>query len=355
MEAPRPGFARADFQAAPYGPDYISLLRGEEVLILVCREQEGWAYGRRARDNALGWFPAAYWAPWNPPRPPVAGSPSIERPVDSAPCIERHVASAPSIERSVPSSERSVPSVERTGPLVERRFPSVEKVASVQSVTSMVKMLPADAGPSPFQYAQNAVSVEAVSSVQPAASMYVASVQLVASMCAAAVQPVAAMGPPIPMHPVASVQSLPGFPEPASEPGSAENGCCYSREELLQIGIALVSKQRIPADELQISMHGRPGSQEPSSASQTLEHCIHTLVDLAGGKARVGNLAAAGLALGIMNGSHSKVCQDILVAVREQSELFGPLPEVAPVEASKLTVTLRGRESSASAPPPPWL
>jgi len=331
MEAPRPGFARADFQAAPYGPDYISLLRGEEVLLLACREQEGWAYGRRARDSALGWFPAAYWAPWNPPRPPVASAPSIESPVASAPSIERHVASAPSIERSVPS-------VERTGPSVERSFPSVEKVASVQSVTSMVKMLPADAGPSPFQYAQNAASVEAVSSVQPAASMYVASVQPVASMCFAAVQPVAAMGHSIPVHPVASVQSLPGFPEPASEPG-----------------IALVSRQRIPADELQISMHGRPGSQEASSASQTLEHCIHTLVDLAGGKARVGNLAAAGLALGIMNGSHSKVCQDILVAAKEHSELFGPLPEVAPVEASKLTVTLRGRESSASAPPPPWL
>jgi len=67
-----PGVARADFNGAAYGPDYLSFALGESIMLLRRHEEDGgWALGSctgsAATDSAPmtvkeGWFPAEYWA-----------------------------------------------------------------------------------------------------------------------------------------------------------------------------------------------------------------------------------------------------------------------------------------------------
>lgn len=138
----------------------------------------------------------------------------------------------------------------------------------------------------------------------------------------------------------------------------------YSRGFLLHIGLTLLHCQPVPPDGLRIGMSGRPQEEAPrgntlaaahsrlpegsrqgptapaQAAQQRPEELVSKLVELAGGRVKIGNLAAAALALGIMSGGHGKVCQEILAAVRGRQDIFGPIPPDT-AEVSKLTVSLR--------------
>uniref|UniRef100_A0A7S4UAA1 SH3 domain-containing protein n=1 Tax=Alexandrium monilatum TaxID=311494 RepID=A0A7S4UAA1_9DINO len=83
--------------------------------------------------------------------------------------------------------------------------------------------------------------------------------------------------------------------------------------------------------------------REDDSGPGIREGAIATLLQLAGGSAKVGQLAAAVLALGIKTGSHREVCQSICVEVCNKPDMFVPLPEGAlgVLELNKLTVALR--------------
>lgn len=127
-------------------------------------------------------------------------------------------------------------------------------------------------------------------------------------------------------------------------------GYRYSRDLLLHTGLALFHCQPVPEDRVRIGLSGR---------EETLEVVVFKLVELAGGKVKIANLAAAALALGVVKGRPRKafvrylgprkdgfqgqvlhVCQEILAAVHGRQDLFGPLPEA--VEVGQLTVSLRG-------------
>merc|ERR1719387_401183 len=57
-----PGVAIFDFDSTAHGSEYLSLTRGESVILLQCREEDsGWAFGRRSADGREGWFPPQYW------------------------------------------------------------------------------------------------------------------------------------------------------------------------------------------------------------------------------------------------------------------------------------------------------
>mmetsp|Transcript_76267 Transcript_76267/g.210467 ORF Transcript_76267/g.210467 Transcript_76267/m.210467 type:complete len:509 (-) Transcript_76267:104-1630(-) len=145
---------------------------------------------------------------------------------------------------------------------------------------------------------------------------------------------------------------------------------CYSRALLLQVRVALgAEEQEEEQQQLQLQQqqqqqqHGggapsillaprlaraRPRTEGEDAGegggNQALrEGAIATLLELAGGSAKVGQLAAAVLALGITTGSHREVCQSICLEVSRQPEVFVPLPEgaVGVFELNKLTVTLR--------------
>lgn len=117
-----------------------------------------------------------------------------------------------------------------------------------------------------------------------------------------------------------------------------EDQSTYSREFILHIGLALYHLAPVPEDVLQIATCPRP-QEEPLQHKP--EETIAKLVDIGGGRVKIGNLAAAGLALGIMSGGHGKICQDILTTVRARPDLFGPVPKGVPVsDTSKLNVCL---------------
>mmetsp|Transcript_68306 Transcript_68306/g.192611 ORF Transcript_68306/g.192611 Transcript_68306/m.192611 type:complete len:211 (-) Transcript_68306:142-774(-) len=112
----------------------------------------------------------------------------------------------------------------------------------------------------------------------------------------------------------------------------------YSRDLLLKVGVALGHAPASAShdDALQISMDSRP----EDTPRNRPEEAIAKLVEISGGRVKIGNLAAAGLALGIMSGCHSKVCQDILATVRARPDIFVPVPRGVTTDINKLTIGL---------------
>lgn len=106
-----------------------------------------------------------------------------------------------------------------------------------------------------------------------------------------------------------------------AENSASPEGRVYDRAFLLNVGIALVHCEEVPPDQLQIGLRDKP-RDDAAHIIHRPEDAVSKLVDLAGGRAKIGNLAAAVLALGIMTGCHAKVCQDIVSAVRSRPDVF---------------------------------
>lgn len=167
-------------------------------------------------------------------------------------------------------------------------------------------------------------------------------------------------------EPVAESEAAPAAPnEPSPE------GCVYDRGFLLHVGVAMfhaaAAAQEVPPDLVQIKLDDRPQQYwptepkpetrprpvetKPRPSTREPQEVVQTIVDLCGGRAKVGKIAAAVIALGIMPGIHCEVCRDIVAAVRARPDLFGdlecpPLPGGAAAvpkeqDYGKLTVVLR--------------
>jgi len=156
------------------------------------------------------------------------------------------------------------------------------------------------------------------------------------------------------------------FAEAESQIGGGRN--VYSRFHMLQVRHVLQkSLQSAPPDPqcieirgpltahldlLGIEMRGQRPRQtaeegethtgrQQERKSHPLEDALPKLVEVAGGKVKIRNLAAAGLALGVMSGGHAQVCQDIIFVVQSRPDIFGPVPEVPVAEVSNTYITLR--------------
>jgi len=121
----------------------------------------------------------------------------------------------------------------------------------------------------------------------------------------------------------------------------------YNRDFLLHARIALEPILATQEDSLNLTMCRRPQEQDKIPVTlappvQSFDDTVARLVQIAGGRIKIGNLAAAGLALGIMSGSHGQVCKNILATVQSRVDIFGPMPEdLVTTETNKLTVVLR--------------
>eukprot|EP00930_Biecheleria_cincta_P002929 TRINITY_DN103885_c0_g1_i1.p1 TRINITY_DN103885_c0_g1~~TRINITY_DN103885_c0_g1_i1.p1 ORF type:complete len:328 (-),score=51.15 TRINITY_DN103885_c0_g1_i1:149-1102(-) len=76
VECGKDGTARADFDGTIYGSEYLSLVKGQSLILLRCDSHDGgWAFGVSGEPGGQrGWFPPSYWkpaAPASPPRPPA--------------------------------------------------------------------------------------------------------------------------------------------------------------------------------------------------------------------------------------------------------------------------------------------
>lgn len=216
------GLALGSFDGPSYGEEYVSLVAGEQIERLLCRDEDGgWAFGRRIRDGACGWFPSSYWGAGNG--------------------ASKTHSSSLDVGGTIAASE---------GPRYDR-----------------------------FSLLRVGLALRQTGS------------------------------PPAAGDPMCTLAAVAGF-------GSHE----------FRIGMGVRPQEETRA-------------QPVERRFKALDDVISTLVELAGGKAKIGNLAAAGLALGIMTGGHSKVCQEILAAVRLRPDIFCPIPDST--ESSKLMVTLR--------------
>lgn len=128
--------------------------------------------------------------------------------------------------------------------------------------------------------------------------------------------------------------------------GDPEAGHQYSRERLLVVmalarpdplpeGTSLPRVEPAPADGAVTRLPAKDGARAtPEVLAQLLE--------LAGGTLRVGNLAAATIALNIASGSHQQVYQNIVAAARGSPDLFEPPPvQLKMAELSKCLLVLR--------------
>lgn len=61
-EQPESGHLLSDFDGTAYGPEFLTLKAFETVTLIAARNEEGWSFGIRQRDNARGWFPSEYFA-----------------------------------------------------------------------------------------------------------------------------------------------------------------------------------------------------------------------------------------------------------------------------------------------------
>ena len=53
--------ALADFNASPYGSEYIDLSTGDRIaLSTTVADDRGWSYGLHWSSNTAGWFPSEY-------------------------------------------------------------------------------------------------------------------------------------------------------------------------------------------------------------------------------------------------------------------------------------------------------
>mmetsp|Transcript_77104 Transcript_77104/g.223086 ORF Transcript_77104/g.223086 Transcript_77104/m.223086 type:complete len:278 (-) Transcript_77104:56-889(-) len=261
-----PGRALADFDSAEYGVDYVGFEAGEQVNLLVCRDEDkGWAYGERARDGARGWFPISYWR-----RTPV----------------EEQRAAEPA--RNPAAAFPAVAAGRGTG------AGDGAAASTVGRPSAVIEVIPVAAASATY-------------AGQPEAT------------------PAAASGSTI---------------SPLPEDGITS--AVYDRAMMLHVGFSLLHNGSVDGDTLGITTQETEpsdGAKRPDKPDESLLK----LVEAAGGHVRVRNLAAAGLALGIVSGGHSKVCQDIMKIVRARQDLFLPMPEVSDV--TKLSVTLRANIS----------
>lgn len=118
----------------------------------------------------------------------------------------------------------------------------------------------------------------------------------------------------------------------------------YSRQTLLQVR-KYSTVDRAREENAFIAMRLRPPQRgtDPSDSATTesLEDAVVTLVNFAGGSVKVGNLAAACLALGVARRTHSQLCESIVASVRTRPDLFGHISDVPPSQYTKLSVVLR--------------
>jgi len=264
---------------------------------------QGWALGARLRDKVEGWFPSEYWAPMQIEGTQYSGPGPV-----SAQAVGQPTGSySHSVQADSAIAQTGIPSIER----VSNHGVDKEEVKVAESVAS--------------RPASQAASVAA----ELLHSTFAYPTQGLASVVA-----------------VADTEPVPDSKPTNAQSSGGDDARSYNRDLLLQLGITM----RNSADEREskkvgILMLSRPPKTEPTPAQQHLDRTVRTLVELAGGKARVGNLAAAGLALGVMTGTHSKVCQEILAAVKENPNSFTPPVEEASFEASKLIITLKNADS----------
>lgn len=164
-----------------------------------------------------------------------------------------------------------------------------------------------------------------------------------------------------------------GMPESLVEAESVdEEQAGYGREQLLHVrSVLLLASEGRAADEsasdaergwhLGIAMQPVPREFLPRLPLRELTpgEALVKLLEAAGGHAKVGNLTAACVALGVKNlnliagRGHSSVAADILSEIRQRPDIFSVPAELPRTgEADKLVVTLLGPLAPPTWPPP---
>mmetsp|Transcript_111160 Transcript_111160/g.313679 ORF Transcript_111160/g.313679 Transcript_111160/m.313679 type:complete len:307 (+) Transcript_111160:70-990(+) len=292
-----PGRALANFVGTAYGAEYLTLQLGELIEMLQPRAEDGgWAYGMRMRDGARGWFPASYWRPASP-SPPSSSS----------------------------SSMRSRPDCPVFGPEKAARSPSLPQGtfqnASIAELAALAaNEQAAEAAKMRGRWRDGTDQVEKPSEARGVVGE-ISSGDGGGSTCDA--------------------------PEPCAKR--------YSRESLLALGIALIESEAhdrrevrkgdltVASIEAQTTCSS-PAADAPAQKREQAPEVGETLaklVEVAGGKCRVGNLAAACIALGVIAGNHREVNRVIVATASARSDLFAAMPEVPPNDSSKSVVSLR--------------
>jgi len=320
----RPGYALATFDATPYGPEYLSIEAQEGLEWMVARQEDGgWALGRRTRDNTLGWFPASYWAPREPQQPAAPKAAAVAGLVASS---MLHAGESAGSSEAISQAGGTPGSLEATSQAIgaaAELAASRPQASSASRSDAAVAAAAVPRGPPPRPQAERddrsaAASGGAATPAPRSANFKAPPAALLASLQAQAVEPTLAPGATI-----------------------GDDGCtgpAYEREFLLQIGFALVQLEERPPDILRIDLGPRPQG-EAAHTARSMHEVVSTLVTLAGGQLKMGNCAAAILALGLMAGPHAKVQQEITAAVRTHPDLFVPLDDK--LDVSKQVVALK--------------
>ena len=140
------GHILADFQGAEYGPDYLTLSRGELVSLCPSPKATGWSFGIRMKHGHSGWFPSQFWAsgPPDSSRDPGEGSSNVAGAEDGEKTYDK--AFLVSLRHLVGSASHSnVPSIMRESKiraLVSRQ----QKKQQPDNLQAMILLLEAAGG-----------------------------------------------------------------------------------------------------------------------------------------------------------------------------------------------------------------